>query len=249
MLATLLCALYVEIKTMDILLDAMEFTYLNSNIHNNYFTTRITIFSTFSEALWEKTHDYTDIERYYTRCDAENCICPKGTTFSNIKWTIQLCSCCGSYGLHKLCRPKSERENYIICDVCLKVVKTSEHVDDSPIQSQHARDSPKHENEPQSINHHVTNLTELPHQNIKQNLSNNAKLEDDVVMIIDLTQEDDEVNILEGNIQSECEVSETLEEKRRREKAERPIRNEMRDFRISLWFRDCNRHQTNEQTQ
>lgn len=59
---------------------------------------------------------------------------------------------------------------------------------------------------------------------------------DDVVMI-DLTN--DEVEILDKNVAPDDDnVSETLDEKRSREKAERPIRNEMRDFRISLWFRD-----------
>lgn len=45
---------------------------------------------------------FEDIERFYTRCDAEKCICPDGRTYTNQKWSLQLCSCCGSYGLHKL---------------------------------------------------------------------------------------------------------------------------------------------------
>lgn len=186
--------------------------------------------------MWEKTHDYRDIERYYTHCDAEKCSCPNGTTFSNKKWNIQRCSCCGSYALHKLCRPETERENIIICYTCLNVVQPSQHTNDAQV----------HTNESQIINRHITSSADRPgpEQNVLQNSNRSAKVPDDIV--IDLTGDDDQINIFDINIHSVESVPETLEEKRNREKAERPIRNEMRDFRISLWFRDYKCRRSNK---
>lgn len=177
--------------------------------------------------MWEKTHDFRDIERFYTRCDAIKCLCPKGTTFTDNKWSIQLCSYCGSYGLHKLCRPECEWEQDIICDTCNKILHASQHTSDAQVRP----------NESQIINHHTTSTADqhVPEQNVSQNSNHNKRLKDDVV--IDLTV-DDQINIFERNMESDEDVSETLEEKRNREKAERPIRDEMRAFRISLWFRD-----------
>lgn len=163
----------------------------------------------FSESLWEQTHN-TDIERYYKRCDANNCICPGGRTYSKYKWIIQSCCYCGRNGLHKLCRPKSQRDKIIICDICYKVHRS-------------------HSGEPEIA------TTSLTNENLRKNLEETemADDEDDVVMIdeIDLTQEDEDEPSSASPV-----VSETLEDKRKRKEAVRPIRIEMKDFRINLWF-------------
>lgn len=139
----------------------------------------------------EQTHNYTDIDRYYKRCDANNCICPEGRAYSKYKWIIQSCCYCGRNGLHELCRPKSQRDKIIICDICYKVDRS-------------------HSGEPEIAT------------NLRKNLEETE---------IDLTQEDEDEPSSASSV-----VSETLEDKRKRKKAVRPIRIEMKDFRINLWF-------------
>lgn len=122
----------------------MEYMYLNSKtvVFTKYRTCTTHNFSkknVSSEALWEKTHDYTDIERFYTRCDATNCICPDGRTFSDDQmWELQLCSCCGSFGYHKLCRPEQQRDDAIICNVCRNVVQRSSQPNEQRITDEEA---------------------------------------------------------------------------------------------------------------
>lgn len=183
--------------------------------------------------MWEKFYDYSDIERYYTHCDAKNCLCPNGRTFSNPKWTLLNCSCCGSYGLHKLCRPENERENEIICEVCMKVVEASLHMNASHVDNVRANESQiiSSSNQSENVQH-------------SSNTNGDTSRMDVDLAVIDLTQEDDEMNVFEANVINDDDdvddddVSETLEEKRRRDKAARPARNELRDFRISFLFTD-----------
>lgn len=106
--------------------------------------------------------------------------------------------------MHKLCRPKSEREDIIVCDICINVEQR------------------------------------LTQPQIENQSNENGKEFGDVVMVEYVLEESN--NVLDKNIMSNV-PEETLEEKRRREKALRPIQNEMRNYRIGLWFRDYERYE------
>lgn len=62
--------------------------------------------------------------------------------------------------------------------------------------------------------------------------------------VIDLTQEKN--NVVDERYARSGGDSECLKEKYAREKAERPIRNEMRQYRIYLWFRDWELYKNNQ---
>ncbi len=66
-------------------------------------------------------------------------------------------------------------------------------------------------------------------------LEKNVASDEQIIDLIDDKSQDG--NIAEKDVPPNRIRSE-IEEKRARELAEKPIRNEMRDFRISLWFRD-----------
>lgn len=78
------------------------------------------------------------------------------------------------------------------------------------------------------VNHQPTSSSD---QNRSQSAIVNSELKND---IIDLTldQSDLELNV-EPSVRDEL-----IEEKRNREQAERPFRLSMRDYRISMWFKD-----------
>lgn len=53
------------------------------------------------DARWETQKGiYTDLYRGHSTCNMEVCLCPKGRDYHSGKWSVILCSLCGSVGAH-----------------------------------------------------------------------------------------------------------------------------------------------------
>ncbi|XP_036323650.1 uncharacterized protein LOC118737322 [Rhagoletis pomonella] len=53
------------------------------------------------DARWEvQKGTYTDLHRGHNTCNMEPCLCPKGRDYNGGKWSLILCSLCGSVGAH-----------------------------------------------------------------------------------------------------------------------------------------------------
>ncbi|CAD6993463.1 uncharacterized protein LOC101450854 [Ceratitis capitata] len=53
------------------------------------------------DACWEmQKGTYTDLHRGHSTCDMDVCLCPKGRDYNTGKWSVILCSLCGSVGAH-----------------------------------------------------------------------------------------------------------------------------------------------------
>lgn len=107
-------------------------------------------------------------------------------------------------------------------------------------------------NDRETVNNQVSPSSD---QNRRQIANENSETEKDDIVMVDLTLDHSDVseenrNVFEENVivleesdrVGRCDPPETIQAKREREKAERPIRIEMRDFCISLWFRDYERY-------
>lgn len=269
---------------MPILLVDTAFMYLNSK--RKYSTMHqgcvIRNFLFYSESLWEKTNDYADIERFYTNCHATDCLCPKGRKFSNHKWNLQLCSCCGSYGYHKLCRPVAERNDNIICKNCETVVDQWKSNDphntnslladlysqqEEDAKREQEEDAKKEEEEAKKRDERAKQKAEdekiidLADDNIldERIASDAMEVDEEIVVENGVNNERKTVDRRSTNFEELFVVPETrsterteeiLALKRAREKAERPLRDEMRNFLIRLWFRDRERfHQEPVETE
>ncbi|XP_037036595.1 PHD finger protein 7-like [Bradysia coprophila] len=197
------------------------------------------------EATWEKTHDFADIERFYSNCDATECVCPGGRKFTNHKWIFQLCSCCGSYGYHKLCRPLHERNEIIVCDSCKTMVSQWEK--ESPQNTQTLLAGLYSQQEEDAKNE----LIDLTMDDISDdNVMDQCIVLDDRMDVVEITEQNgtnnsfENVSLVSNSVKSYRKkrgVNENLDEKRAREKAYRPTRDKMRNYLIGLWFRDYER--------
>ncbi|XP_050317517.1 pineapple eye protein [Bactrocera neohumeralis] len=53
------------------------------------------------DARWETQKGiYTDLHRGHNTCNMEVCLCPRGRDYQSGKWSVILCSLCGSVGAH-----------------------------------------------------------------------------------------------------------------------------------------------------
>ncbi|XP_011184716.2 pineapple eye protein [Zeugodacus cucurbitae] len=53
------------------------------------------------DARWELQKGiYTDLHRGHSTCNMDVCLCPKGRDYNRGKWSVILCSLCGSVGAH-----------------------------------------------------------------------------------------------------------------------------------------------------
>ncbi|KAG4076767.1 hypothetical protein HA402_009113 [Bradysia odoriphaga] len=197
------------------------------------------------EALWEKTHDYADIERFYTHCDAIECVCPSGRNFTNHRWIFQLCSCCGSFGYHKLCRPLHERDEIIVCDSCKTMV--SQWETKNP-RNTHTLLAELHFHQEEDAKNELIELTRGDVSD--DNVMDQCIVLDDRMDVLEITEQNSAHNLFENvGLESAsvmyCRrkrgINENLAEKRAREKAYRPTRDKMRNYLIGLWFRDYER--------
>ncbi|KAH8396331.1 hypothetical protein KR222_008545 [Zaprionus bogoriensis] len=57
------------------------------------------------DATWERQPNaYRELHEKLLRCDAAECICPKGRSYNRNTWSIQLCILCAATGTHFKCR-------------------------------------------------------------------------------------------------------------------------------------------------
>uniref|UniRef100_A0A1B0GBR7 PHD-type domain-containing protein n=1 Tax=Glossina morsitans morsitans TaxID=37546 RepID=A0A1B0GBR7_GLOMM len=88
------------------------------------------------EASWEtEPNAYRDLCLRHTRCDMENCNCPRGRDYvQKPKWSLILCDLCGSFGAHNpTCIPGFEvskkKVNKFTCETCFEATKEVHNVD------------------------------------------------------------------------------------------------------------------------
>ncbi|XP_033104006.1 uncharacterized protein LOC117106705 [Anneissia japonica] len=78
------------------------------------------------DASWEREDGaFQDLLERHHRCDAEDCLCPNGRTFSKgKKWMIILCGICGSQGCHIKCGGLKNDSKDWACWICCTMVST-----------------------------------------------------------------------------------------------------------------------------
>jgi hypothetical protein len=91
------------------------------------------IFIPNQDAAWEIEGRFVDLERDAKKCDAQECLCPKGRDFHCSRfWYIKTCDYCGFESAHVKCAGVSNSQSNWYCKTC-KIIKAKKNQDVWPL--------------------------------------------------------------------------------------------------------------------
>ncbi|XP_065561201.1 G2/M phase-specific E3 ubiquitin-protein ligase-like [Artemia franciscana] len=91
------------------------------------------IFIPNQDAAWELEGRFVDLERDAKKCDAQECLCPKGRDFHCARfWYIKTCDYCGFERAHVKCVGVSNSQSNWYCKTC-KIIKAKKNQEVWPL--------------------------------------------------------------------------------------------------------------------
>jgi hypothetical protein len=86
------------------------------------------------DASWELVPNaFQELLHRHNRCDAKQCLCPKGRVheMAGTRWELVLCKYCGSQGIHIGCGPLKWLNPEWVCDECQTMLEQAQGRDDT----------------------------------------------------------------------------------------------------------------------
>jgi hypothetical protein len=93
------------------------------------------------DASWELVPNaFQELLHRHNRCDAKQCLCPKGRVheMAGTRWELVLCKYCGSQGIHIGCGPLKWLNPEWVCDECKMMLEQAQERDDTDSEEETA---------------------------------------------------------------------------------------------------------------